>query len=287
MKTNYQYITSDKVFNNNDNKRNNLNPWAYFCIGFNFFDEIDYPGIERLKLPNIQKKDIDIENNYNIINTKKSSNKEKEDEINSFDEEEDDIIKKINKKLKKEKGSYDSINNNDNDNKKQLLNTNENKINDDEFSKEKYRIKSDDIMDNDINEKSDLINADKEEKSNEDDIPQKFIFSVNIHKYSKTLRCKLISCQTLDITFKCPLVIEAGYRSFFELPKLYNITTFKWYFNDDNSKEASKTSDKFIASHIFTEKGEYKVDLEIELFSNRIFNLSRYVWVIDEIEYGD
>ena len=288
MKTNYQYITSDKVFNNNDDKRNNSNPWAYFCIGFNFFDEIDYPGIERLKQPNIRKKDNYIENNYNIINTKKSGNKEKEDEIISVDEDEDDIIKKINKKLKKEKGGYNSINiNNVYDSKKRLFNADENKINEGEFSKEKLRIKLDYIMDNDIQEKSDLLNVDKEEENNQDDIPQKFIFSVNIHKYSKTLRCKLISSQTLDITFKCPLVIEAGYRSFFELPKLYNITTFKWYFNDDNSKEASKTSNKFIASHIFTEKGEYKVDLEIELFSNRIFILSRYVWVIDEIEYGD
>ena len=70
MKTNYQYITSDKVFKDN-NKGKNQNPWAYFCIGFNFFDEVDYPGIEKLKKP-INRKKI----NDNNINIKNNSNKE-------------------------------------------------------------------------------------------------------------------------------------------------------------------------------------------------------------------
>ena len=64
MKISYQYIASDKVFNrkvnNNDNKMNYPNPWDYFCIGFNFFDEIDYPGIERLKPINDTQKDLNI-----------------------------------------------------------------------------------------------------------------------------------------------------------------------------------------------------------------------------------
>ena len=107
--------------------------------------------------------------------------------------------------------------------------------------------------------------------NNEKEKSKKFIFSVNTFKYGKTLRCKLIANEVLDITFKCPLVIEAGYRSFFEVPKLSNITTFKWNFNDKNSKEIFRTSDKLIASHIFIEKGEYQIELEIELFSARFF----------------
>ena len=110
---------------------------------------------------------------------------------------------------------------------------------------------------------------------------------MNTFKYAKSIRCKLIANEVLDVEFKCPLVTEAGFRCFFEMPKLYNITTFKWTFNDSNCKTSLNTSDKFIASHVFTEPGEYKIDLEIELFANRIFRSSKEIWVIDEILYGD
>ena len=127
----------------------------------------------------------------------------------------------------------------------------------------------------------------EEEEINEDENPKKFIFSVNTYKYAKSIRCKLIANEVLNTNFKCPLVIEAGYRSFFEVPNLYNITTFKWNFNDENTKEIFKTSDKFVASHVFIEPGEYQIELELELFSSRVFHLTRKVLVIDEIEYGD
>ena len=129
--------------------------------------------------------------------------------------------------------------------------------------------------------------TDEDDELNEDEKPKKFIFSVNTFKYAKSIRCKLIANEVLDVSFKCPLVIEAGYRSFFEIPKLYNITTFKWTFNDNNCKQRLNTSDKLIASHVFIEPGEYQIDLEIELFANRIFHSSKKVWVIDEILYGD
>ena len=38
---------------------------------------------------------------------------------------------------------------------------------------------------------------------------------------------------------------------------------------------------------MFIEPGEYQIDLEIELFANRIFHSSKKVFVIDEILYGD
>ena len=100
------------------------------------------------------------------------------------------------------------------------------------------------------------------------------IFDVNTFKFKSTLRCKLISdndyCSKL--LFKCPLVIEAGYRAYFEVPFIYNITTFEWVFNDKHANERNQTSDKFICRHIFNKPGEYKVDLYIRLFEFREMN---------------
>ena len=62
-------------------------------------------------------------------------------------------------------------------------------------------------------------------------IIKKYIFDVNTFKFKSTLRCKLISDNTYapTLSFKCSLVIEAGYRAFFEIPFIYNITTFEVY----------------------------------------------------------
>ena len=292
MKTEYLYITSDKVFPEDYNGYNSK-AWAYFCIGFNFYDEIEYPGIEPLIPPNKPKKIINIignDNNNNIINSnikeKISENNEPfEDAIVSDDD--DDFIKKMKKQLKQNKEDYGPLVEDDIRKKNRLYTPNfkdnsiYNELN--EIDKRKNYINKENI-DDDEEIKN---NNNEDEEINEDERPKKFIFSVNTYKYAKKIRCKLIANEVLDLTFKCPLVIEAGYRSFFEIPKLYNITTFLWNFNDEYSKEIFKTSDKLVASHVFIEPGEYRIDLEIELFSSRVFHLSKKVWVIEEILFGD
>ena len=292
MKTEYLYITSDKVFPD-DNNGYNSKAWAYFCIGFNFYDEIEYPGNKPLIPPNMPKKIISINGNdknnvidNNIKQNINANNEEFEDAIVSDDD--DDFIKKMKKQLKKNKEDYGPLVEDDIRKKKRLYTPNfkdnsiYNELN--EIGKNKNYINKENIDDD---EEIKNNNIDENDEINEDEKPKKFIFSVNTYKYAKKIRCKLIANEVLDITFKCPLVIEAGYRSFFEIPKLYNITTFQWNFNDEYSKEIFKTSDKFIASHVFIEPGEYKIDLEIELFSSRVFHLSKKVWVIEEILFAD
>ena len=293
MKTEYLYITSDKVFPAENNGYNSK-AWTYFCIGFKFYDEVEYPGIEPLVPPNEDMKIINIKKDEDNINTNidKSINENKEEYEDAIvSEDDDDFIKKMNKQLIKNKEDYGPLTSDDIRKKKRLFTPNfkDNfafkELNKEEKTKKNYRKKYNNDEDNE-EEKNNELNEDEE--INEDERPKKFIFSVNTHKYAKTLRCKLIANEVLDITFKCPLVIEAGYRSFFEIPpQLYNITTFRWNFNDKHCKEIFKTSDKFVASHVFIEPGEYTIDLEIELFSHRVFHLSKKVWVIDEILFGD
>ena len=119
MKNEYLYITSDKVFPD-DNNAYNSKAWTYFCIGFNFYDEVEYPGIEPLDNPNKQKKIISIQNddnNNNIINTntnnlnEENKNEEYDDAIISGDE--DDFIKQMNKQLNKNREDYRPINEDD------------------------------------------------------------------------------------------------------------------------------------------------------------------------------
>lgn len=276
MKPAYQYITTDKVFELETNGYNS-NAWTYFCIGFNFNDEVDYPGNERID--QTSKKDI------KIIGSKKSNfllnllkpKKKYDDAIVS--EGEDDFMKKMNKNLKKNEEDYKPLEPQDIKDKNRLLTP---KFQENQISS---NFKNENIVSN--NNNNDKEKKDGEEGLNEDERPKKFVFAVNTHKHKETIRCKLIANEVLDMTFKCPLVVEAGYKSFFEVPKLANITTFKWNFNDQNAKEYYQTSDKLTASHVFKEAGEYNIELEIELFSNRIFHINRKILVIDEIEFGD
>lgn len=293
MKTEYQYITSDKVFPD-ENDGYNSRAWTYFCIGFSFYDEVLYPGIEPLEPPNKTKKIINIKRDEDIININTNVNDVNKEEYDDaiVSDGEDDFIKKMNKQLNKNRDDYAPLNEDFIRRKKRLYTPNLknnsiydelNKENDDKtgISKRKY------YDDEDSEEKKNNEVIDEDDEINEDERPKKFIFSVNTYKYAKTLRCKLIANEVLNMNFKCPLVIEAGFRSFFEVPYINNITTFKWNFNDEHTKEIFKTSDKFIASHVFIEPGEYQVELELELFSSRIFHLTKKVLVIDEIEYGD
>ena len=297
MKTDYLYITSDKVFPEDYNGYSSK-AWAYFCIGFNFYDEVEYPGIEPLVPSNQPKKIISIgqdntKNKDNIINNKVDNEDEIKEEFEDaiVSDDDDDFIKKMNKQLNKNKEDYGPLVPDDIRKKNRLYTPNfkDNsifkKLNEPENKKRQFKINVNKDEDNEEMKNDDII--DENEEINEEEKPKKFIFSVNAYKYAKKLRCKLIASEVLDITFKCPLVIEAGFRSFFEIPKLYNITTFQWNFNDKYSKEIFKTSNKLVASHVFIEPGEYRIDLEIELFSSRFFHLSRNVWVIDEILFGD
>ena len=291
MKTEYQYITSDKVFPD-DNNGYSSKAWAYFCIGFNFYDEVEYPGIEPLVDPNKKKKIINIKQEE-IINTNsnESINKEKYEDAIVSDDEDDDFIKKINKQLNKNREDHAPIDENYIRNKKRLFTPNFKddsifkQLNEENDKKNKFLNKK--KLDDEENEEEKNSEIAEDEELNEDEKPKKFIFSVNTYKYKKILRCKLIANEVLNMDFKCPLVIEAGFRSFFEVPNLYNITRFKWNFHDENTKEIFKTSEKFVASHVFIEKGEYEIELELELFSCRIFHLTKKVWVIDEIDFGD
>ena len=129
----------------------------------------------------------------------------------------------------------------------------------------------------------------KENPDQQNNSSTKFIFDVNTFKYKPSLRCKLIADNTYipSLTFKCPLVIEAGYRAYFEIPSIYNLTTFEWEFNDIYCKERFQTSDKSVACHIFDHPGEYKINLCLRVFEFREYTLSRKVWVIPEITYYD
>ena len=295
MKTEFQYITTDKVF---PRENNGYSPkaWSYFCIGFNFYDEVEYPGIEPLvpkkALKIVQVKRDKKEDNKNINDNEENMNTNKEEYDDAIlSGEEDDFMKKMNKQLNKNKEDFQPVDENYIRKKTRLYTyfLKDNEIikdlnREDETSQIQKKKK---YLEDEEEESKNSEMQDDDEELNEDEKPKKFIFSVNTFKYSRTIRCKLIANEVLDLSFKCPLVIEAGYRSFFEIPKLFNITTFKWTFNDENCKPALNTSDKFIASHVFSEPGEYKIDLEIELFANRVFHLSKEVWVIDEILYGD
>ena len=113
MKKDFLYITSDKVFPDDYNGYN-TKAWAYFCIGFNFYDEVEYPGIEPLALPNQQKKIINIaqdnkkdEENINTINNNNSKEEIKEEfEDAIVSDDDDDFIKKMNKQLNKNREDY-------------------------------------------------------------------------------------------------------------------------------------------------------------------------------------
>jgi hypothetical protein len=112
MKTDYLYITSDKVFPEDYNGYSSK-AWAYFCIGFNFYDEVEYPGIEPLVPPNQPKKIINIgqdntKNKDNIINNKVDNEDEIKEEFEDaiVSDDDDDFIKKMNKQLNKNKEDY-------------------------------------------------------------------------------------------------------------------------------------------------------------------------------------
>lgn len=57
---------------------------------------------------------------------------------------------------------------------------------------------------------------------------------------------------------------------------------------DEESKyEYKEESDKARVVHRFPSKGEYTITLDIILFSNRKYSMSKKVWIIDRYEYGN
>ena len=284
MNKDFQYVTSDKVFENEFNGYNKKS-WIYYCVAFQQFDD-----------------DCVAENNNdNVVHTKNNFNTNNSNDYFSDFNDNDTIISegnnnhKNNKKIKRDFKNTEFILNMKN---KLKENSSKNK-----YSSKTPVFKSDLITENKLTKKtfdsnpfSIYLNTEKNpletNSKNSNNIGifdsnEKFIYSLNTFSLKPTLKCKLIANEVLDMTFDCPLVIERTYRAFFTVPPLHNITTFEWDFNDEFCDPSKRTSGKLKACHIFRKKGEYNVLLKITLFSNRHFHIYRKVWVIDPIEYFD
>ena len=279
MNKSFQYITKDRVhpdlFDGHNKKA-----WKYYCIAFDFEDkEEKKEKMEEDKELMKQKKqkflddsivsefkDYKEDNNNNGENIEvKKKRGIKKSELIIPDEKEAEMIFELN--------PYSIfLKNTEEEKKENILDENQNI---DEKDDKENRKKIEDLYK--------LFKKSLKNKKNK--LNPQLIYDVNTFKFKKTLHCKLISDNNYvpTLLFQCPLVIQAGYRAFFEVPFIYNITTFEWVFNDRFAKERNQTSDKFISCHIFNKPGEYKIDLYIRLFEFREYHLSRKVWVIPEI----
>ena len=274
MDKSFQYITKSKVFPDIYDGYNKK-AWKYYCIGFDFEDkeekqenlDIDANKIKKKEIIDdsivSEYKELEIEENNDNSEMKLKKGIKKSELINP-DEKEAEMIFELN--------PYSIfVNNTQEDNKKK--------------QKNEDKLIGESEKDN-KNKKKDLYKLFKQNiKNAKNKLNPQLIFDVNTFKFKSTLRCKLISDNNYvkTLLFKCPLVIEVGYRAFFEVPFLYNITTFEWVFNDNYCKDRCQTSDKFLACHIFNKQGEYKIDLYLRLFEFREYHISRKVWVIPEI----
>ena len=263
MNKKYQYITLNKVY---ENIKDGYDPkaWMYNCIGFDFVD-----------LDNVDDDVKDIEEKKQIIDDTIISNNDENNKENII--KKSDLIDPDDKEAQRifELNPYSIF-------YKDIVQEDENQLNINIDGEKKEEEKNNDNKNEKQIKLEDIL-----KKNSKNNLNPKLIFPVNTFKYQKTLKCKLISSNKIDLTFKCPLVIESGYRSFFEVPFIYNISTFEWNFNDKFCSERKNTSDKFIACHIFTKPGEYQVELTLRLFKYRDFLIKRKVWVIDEITYGE
>ena len=297
MNKDFQYVTSNKVFDNEFNGYNKKS-WIYYCVGF---EQIDDDCIAE----NDNNDNNFIKTNNNITTNTNNNIATNNDFFSDFNDN-DTIISegnnnhKNNKKIKRNYKNTEFMLN-----MKNKLNDNLSHIN--KYSSKTPVYKSDLINENkhtkktfDSNPFSIYLNTEKNpletasnktnSKKNNNNIEiinsnEKFIYSLNTFSLKPTLKCKLIANEVLDMTFDCPLVIERTYKAFFTVPPLHNITTFIWDFNDEYCDPSKRTSEKLKACHIFRKKGEYNVLLKITLFSNRNFHIYRKVWVIDPIEY--
>ena len=286
----FQYITTNKVHEDYFDGHYK-NAWKFFCVAFDFEDEEEKKekekkeGITDVK---VKKKKImndtivsEFENKEESEYEEDENNKKgiKKSELINPDENDEQMAFELNpfsmvlKEDKKEEENNEETKNNKKSKKSEEESYKINKI---KFKNaaELHKILQDNL---------------KENPDQQNNSSTKFIFDVNTFKYKPSLRCKLIADNTYipSLTFKCPLVIEAGYRAYFEIPSIYNLTTFEWEFNDIYCKERFQTSDKSVACHIFDHPGEYKINLCLRVFEFREYTLSRKVWVIPEITYYD
>ena len=301
----FQYITTNKVHEDYFDGHYK-NAWKFFCIAFDFEDEEEKKEKEKKENVNdvvkIKKKKIINDTIISEFNDNKEESEDEEDEnykrgikkseLINPDENDAQMAFELNpfsqvlKENKNENEKNDDLIINNNKKNKHSEEDSDKIINKIKFknAKELYAILQKNIKKYDENEKE---NEKIEKEIIFNNIIKKYVYDVNTFKYKQSLRCKLISDNTYipSLTFKCPLVIEAGYRAFFEIPFIYNITTFEWEFNDLNSKERLQTSDKSIACHIFEKPGEYTINLFLRVFEFREYTLSKKVWVIPEITY--
>ena len=309
MDKNCQYITSSKVFPNENNGLNEK-AWVYYCVAFDRKED----DVKIDVLMNFNRTNDVI---YKPSHTKNSNNKDEyphqqqqhKGGNNSNSNENTEFISQMKSELQRNKDMYTPVHPSDIERKTRTPNINSVLIQDNNEQrvifdynplsiyeqieqlaknrqdtmhkeikhKKKYKISS--SPDGDVH-----YDTDNEEIKDRD---IKLLYALNTYKLKTTLRCKLIADKTLNMNFKCDLVIERNYRAYFEIPPLYNITTFEWNFNDEHCNESKNKSKKYIASHVFRKNGEYEVELYMNLFSNRHFHFRRKVWVIDEIEFGE
>jgi uncharacterized protein (TIGR02145 family) len=142
------------------------------------------------------------------------------------------------------------------------------------------------------------------------------VYEINTFHHKPKLSCKLIANEVLGVDYISNTIGEKNCEMFFSIPKLCNIMTFEWDFGDSintseinqaildeknvnqNNLSEKKLSDlnsinqpdphvkMKITKHIFTSIGEYKVKLNLTLFSNRNFILEKDIWIVEEIDYG-
>ena len=304
MDSNYQYITSNKVFPNETNGHNEK-AWMFYCVAFDRKED----DVKLDVLMNFNRTNDVIYKPSNIKKNNKDEHSHRGKDGNNNSNDNTEFISQMKSELKRNKDMHTPVYPADIERKTRTPNLNSVLIHDkkdqrvifdynplsiyeqieqlaknrqDAMHKEikhkkKYKISS--SPDGDVH-----YDTDNEEIKDRD---IKLLYALNTYKLKKTLRCKLIADKTLNMNFKCDLVIERNYRAYFEVPPLYNITTFEWNFNDEHCNESKNKSKKYIASHVFRKNGEYEVELYLNLFSNRHFHFRRKVWVIDEIEFGE
>ena len=310
MDPSLQYITSTKAYPSENNGYNNK-AWMFYCIAFDREDDAEGDQ-EQLGNGGIAMNETEVgfsESDRKRERKKKKNNKDKEDTVISEGDETIDygnseFVYQMKKQLKENKEIYQPVDMKTENKRKPKTPVMSSMLIDDDdeegkmifeynplsiYEKAENRIKALRKDKEDYNEED--IGASPIRDSNEETQPKsnkdKIIYCLDTFALKQTIRCKLISNKVLDLSFKCPLVIERNFRAFFEVPALFNITTFEWHFNDKYCPPAKNKSNKFVACHVFKNPGEYNIELEITLFSNRYFHIQKKVWVIDEIEYGD
>lgn len=115
------------------------------------------------------------------------------------------------------------------------------------------------------------------------------IFDINCLKENSIIRCKLIANEILEnISFNYAKTGYTHTNNIFTIPLLYNITSFKWDFDDESNKEIDdKSTLNKVAVKVYNLPGEYNVKLSISLFHNRIYTMKKPIWIMKLYTLGD